>query len=270
MSDYEVFYSADGSTVVDIDDIQTNSAGSVEAYYSPNGSDLFQFWPQETLIDDFEYSTSEFFNRYTTPSGTQNKGTTSSAALVPASTRGHFMDGSVTTTANWAVPSAGTLEHYPEPGYTTVFHYRPMAFGGQVWLLFGGVKDINDERYEFQHIPGSNTVRIQCNPEGGSKFNVAQEDNSPYSMSTGQTKSIACSWFSQSLDGRTGVALRIYDGVLPDLDNDSPEYYVDSAGRPDDGSNDIPQEEGKVGYRSSMDGDVYVDWVLKERNPDSF
>ena len=241
MSDYEVFYSADGSTVVDIDDIQTNSAGSVEAYYSPNGVDLFQFWPREVVIDDFEaYGGSLSLSDRYTLTGAGSSSVTGSAAIAPGSTQGLRLHEFQNI---WSMVGEG-LENYPQDGVPFEWWFRPQSSGSgdQYHVLFAHQSSsAAADRYQVEiHRSGGARISIR---QGGSRQVIATSGSDPsWSNVTYRARVVA--------DSSSGISFQVFTsggGQIVDLSSGNTTWVAN---------------EMSIGWWNSANATVHYDGAM--------
>lgn len=219
-------------------------------------------------IDSFEYPNDEFFNKYTTPSTSDTKGTM---------VYGNAVDGdrvywSESPSQNWSVPQMGTLNAYPEAGSRFVYHIRfanqqneqlHLYFGGQDNTIYGGRPQ---NTYEIRMNTADGAMFLTYNPSGSSYTTIAStiEDGSgTVNYQNHVWYAVMVDWYSQSHDGRTGARISLYDTTMPDPNSDTPITSFDTANFPEsDYSGSVPQEEGLIGYRGG-NHDVRIDHVVK-------
>lgn len=218
----------------------------------------------QVLIDDFEYSQTTFDNNWSIVTGVGDIGTQSDVGAVDGDRVG-YIDGGFNS--GWSLPQHGFLNAYPEPGDRFVCHVRinRRAGGMQPWILFGGTSDNtsstgDNDLYEINFIEPDDgtddwTFRLRARNGTDPVEVVAADDNNDTPIVADTWYGCLVDWYDATLDGRTGVRLRLYDTVMPDPETDTPLTGgdIDTVDYPnsEDGSGLVPQEPGRIGIRHS-------------------
>lgn len=225
----------------------------------------------QILIEDYEYSNTTFQNNYSIVGGTGDIGVQFSNHPVDGQNVAYIRDG---FRAAWSLPAHGFLNYYPRPGDRFVFHLRMQTIQDSIqpWFLFGGTSDDtsqvgNNDFYEVNFIEndgaGDWTFRLRARDGTNGAQTVADDDFNDPVLVEDQWYGCLVDWYDATLDGRTGVRLRLYDTTMPDPDTDStlPGGDIDTAdyANSEDGSSLVPQEPGRVGIRCST-ANHYIQW----------
>lgn len=213
---------------------------------------------QQIIIDDFSRGNLDLYESLYSESGS----ITTDAARTGAygyRSPDHF------TTEIISQPGAG-LNEYPMPGtefgYVTRFEITGSPW--QLWYIFGGTGD-RYPRYQAEIIDDG-TYRVQVRDDDGSRYTIANDDDvGPFDWPSYELVwlVVVIVWYGPD-DDADGIRTLLFEADDFPFTQWSSEAYdagefdaepiADVAwpyGTSPDGTDDVPQEPGRVGYRGS-------------------